>query len=123
MTLKILSFLIVILVTWFILDRNCYSPRAQIKMLWKEVHKLSELIYGTRSGYVPDCIKEKRTKLGKFINSLLDYYFDSEEDREYREENRYSDAVIEYEENIKRQVNRLLIQDEDWKRIEKLLNK
>ena len=66
MILKLLSFLAIILVTWFILDRYYYSPKNQIKRLWDKVHKLSELINKLDSDYIPDCIndspKDKRNK-------------------------------------------------------------
>jgi replication-associated recombination protein RarA len=127
MILKLLSFLAIILATWFILDQYYYSPKNQIKRLWNKVHKLSELINKLGSDYIPDYIsdspKDKINKIGKVINSLLDYHFDSEEDKEYIEENRYTDDSIKREEFIIKKANKFLIQEEDWEKIGKFLSK
>ena len=81
------------LMTWFVLDQNYYSPKAQIKRLWKRVHKLTGLKvkfegdsvaeYLCNGSYEKEISKEK-----KKINFLLDYYFDPEEDKEYIKNNK-----------------------------------
>ena len=62
--------------TWFILDDYYYSPKAQIKRLWKRVYKISSLM--NNSSYSIDTFEREKNKTGKLINSLLDYNFNSE---------------------------------------------
>lgn len=55
----------------------------------------------------------------------MDYHFDvdNDGDKEYIESNRYSDDYIEHEKFILKKVGALFVQDEDWEKIEKFLNK
>ena len=85
------------LITWFILEENYYTPKAQIKRLWKRIHRITASLpksYFDTDSSIPSYVYspwlEKRNQIGKVINSLLDYYFDKEEDKEYIKNNRYT---------------------------------
>ena len=80
--------------TWLLIHEVFYSPKAQIKRLWKEVfvltHKMSK--YNSSNSFVDSIVKDPYEKVihkkKQMINALLDYHFDLEEDQEYIEENR-----------------------------------
>lgn len=90
----ILIIFAIILITWEVVYNFFYSPKAQIKRLWKEVfiieHEISK--YNSEDSVADSFIKApyenaiRRKK--KMINALLNYCFNPEEDREYLEENR-----------------------------------
>lgn len=70
-----------------------YSPKAQVKRLWKQINKLNKLKIdcgndSTRDYIVNGSIHTAISNNKKKINILLDYYFDSEEDEEYISKNR-----------------------------------
>ncbi len=102
-----------------------YSPKARVKRLWGKIYRLSSIFKNPEvlPAYVTYPTELAKNKIGKEINSLLDNEFDPEEDKEYIETNKYTDPYIEHDEYVKKQVGRLLIQREDWEKIEKLLNK
>jgi hypothetical protein len=89
-----INFLFGGLVAWGLVYEFLYSPKARIKRLWKEVFLISSKIYeqkklseGTYDPLVRayEKIIEKKEKM---IGSLLEYYFDPEEDGEYIHENK-----------------------------------
>ncbi len=119
--------IVVSLMTWLILDNYYYSPKAQIKRLWKRVHKFSEFISvleeSNLPSYTSDSTKAEKRKLGRLINSLLDCHFDKEkeEDVNYIKDYKYVDDFIKNEEFILEKVKKIYIQEEDWDKIDKLL--
>jgi len=124
--LKIILIIIFIVIpTWYILNESFYSPKERIKRLRKKVHKYSDVINKLHTDVysIGEPYKIQRNKVGKVINSLLDYHFDQEEDKQYIEENRYTDEYTKHEDFIKKKIQSLLIQDEDWVKIENILNK
>ena len=90
----IFTSLISILITWWSIYELFYSPRARIKKLWEEVFSIASKIHDINKKYpegslfVIRAYEKEREKRDTMINTLLDYYFDPEEDREYVEENR-----------------------------------
>lgn len=76
-----------------------YSPKAQIKRLWKEIYKISFQIGKSKkifeNDYDPFAAECKKIidKKEKMINALLEYYFDPENDTEYIQENKPSDTL------------------------------
>ena len=80
--------------TWLLIHEVFYSPKAQIKRLWKEVfvltHRMSK--YNSDDSFVDSIAKDPYEKVihkkKQMINALLNYHFDPEEDQEYIKENR-----------------------------------
>jgi len=68
-----------------------YSPKAQIKKLWKNIQLIKSLT--PRSEYIPDIIYSEPDKriveFGERINWLLKYNFDPKKDKEYIEKNKW----------------------------------
>jgi hypothetical protein len=72
-----------------------YSPKAQVKRLWKQIHKLNQFIIDSGDDSVRDYLINDSTHKAiadhkKKINILLDYYFNEEEDQEFVKNNRPS---------------------------------
>jgi hypothetical protein len=72
-----------------------YSPKAQVKILWKQIYKLNQFIIDTGDDSVRDYLVNDSTRKAiadqkKKINILLDYYFNEEEDQEFAKNNRPS---------------------------------
>ena len=70
-----------------------YSPKAQVRRLWKQIHKVNQFKIDCGGDSVRDLIVNESvyttiSKQKKRINTLLDYYFDDEEDEKYRNKNR-----------------------------------
>lgn len=97
---NILEFLFIIGATWLVLDITFYSPKYQIKRLWKEVFRNAEeeeKITKKSEGKdlfayegIFSLFKSRSDRAGKLINALLDYHFpDTMENQEYLEENKY----------------------------------
>jgi len=124
MFINIIYIILLALIIWFFLDQEYYSPKARLKRLWKIVNKLSIEINKTSSGNfeINSAYLLQRNKVGKYINSILEYYFDPENDEEYMAENKYWDEYTQNEEFVKTKVKSLLIQKEDWDKIKKLLD-
>ena len=82
------------LTTWVFLYEYLYSPKARIRRLWNEIFVISHETgkHSSEDSVADSLIKESFEKAiqkkEKMINSLLDYYFDPEEDRGYIEENK-----------------------------------
>ncbi len=82
------------LVAWGVVYELLYSPRATIKRLWKEIftvsYKMGDIRKRLGENYndpltkAYERINEKKKKM---IKTLLEYYFDPEEDEEYIREN------------------------------------
>lgn len=106
---ELIFILLLICIGWWAGYIFWYSPKAQIKRLWKQIHQITfalekdkkehpDIIWGicrlVRVGwwifsYIADeSVIEKK---GKMINALLDYYFNQEEDAEFIEQNKYKD--------------------------------
>jgi len=65
-----------------------YSPKAQVKSLWKQIHKLTQFRLDCGNDSVRDSLVNSTTdklisEKKKRINILLDYDFDPEEDKEF----------------------------------------
>ena len=75
-----------IVLTWFVANELFHSPKARIKILWREIFKLTREItkYNSEDSVADSLIKKSYekaiSKKKKMINALLDYHFDSEED-------------------------------------------
>lgn len=94
---KIIFYTLIGFIGACIADSILFSPKAQIKELWKQIFKLSYKIGELRKKN-PEfdplsewLYTEESNKHGKMINALLEYHFDPENDKEYIEENRYSE--------------------------------
>jgi len=83
-----------VVITWIIINEVFYSPKARIKRLWKEIFTIAHKIgkYNSEDSVADSVVKEPYERViqkkKKMISSLLDYYFNPEEDQEYIEENR-----------------------------------
>lgn len=73
-----------------------YSPKAQVKRLWKKIYKLNQFKIdcgddSARDFLVNDSVYSNISNQKKKINILLNYYFDPEKDEDfinkYRPEN------------------------------------
>ncbi|KKS91487.1 MAG: hypothetical protein UV65_C0005G0019 [Parcubacteria group bacterium GW2011_GWF2_43_11] len=84
----------IISATWLLTYVYFYSPKARIERLWKEIFRITfrkkeqEKISRDICNPLVEEYEKMIRKRYKMINSLLDYYFDPEEDQEYIEENR-----------------------------------
>lgn len=80
-------------ITWFVTNELFYSPKAQIKRLWKEVFALTKELakYNGKDSVADSVVREPYEKAirkkKEMIRVLLDYHFDPEEDQEYIQKN------------------------------------
>lgn len=79
---------------WWVCYNFWYSPKAQIKRILKQMYKLPIKFSRMKRKYdQPEikinsaCIEQLKSR-NKFINALLDYYFEPEEEKEYIQEKR-----------------------------------
>jgi hypothetical protein len=93
--------------TWFFVYNFLYSPRAQINRILKQMFNIpiklrkSKQKLGDEDNYFYKECKKALTARYKIIISLLDYYFDPKEDKEYIEEKtNYAKTLLDNVENI-----------------------
>ena len=89
----IFTVVITITLTWWLLHEYIYSPKAQIKRLWKEIFEISETIaaFKKHEDVAPMDLSEFESQVKKrenVISALLSHHFDQEGDQEYIEGNR-----------------------------------
>lgn len=76
-------------ITWFLIHNIFYSPKAQIRILLRQMFnipiKLARIKskFGDENNYLYDNCKKALDIRYKVIVALIDYYFDPEEDTEY----------------------------------------
>lgn len=78
------------LLTWATLYEYVYSPKAQVRGLWKKVYKLAaELGEQRKAGEVFEPIayayQKKMDEIGAYINATLDYHLKDSEDKDDKE--------------------------------------
>lgn len=83
--------IILFLCLWWIIYNILYSPKARIRILQREIYRLpikTARLKRSRPDLADHLIKNCKNRISmkhKMTNVLLDYYFDTEEDKEYIE--------------------------------------
>lgn len=105
--MDIFIILLCIVGTWFLTYVFLYSPSAQVNRLSKQMFNIpiklarAKRKIGDEDNYFYDTCKKALNIRYKTIISLLDFYFDPEEDREYiKEKTDYAKALLDNVENI-----------------------
>ncbi len=97
----VITIAVTVAVTWIVLYYTLYSPKAQIRRLWKEIFEYARVIgkynnmkAGTSIAMEPAIrdLNTKSDKVGKVINVLLDYHYadtEDEQDKIFARDSRY----------------------------------
>lgn len=74
-----------------------YSPKSHIKRLWKDIewcaYEIAQMPKGEGRDMVAEAFKPRMDRARKLINSVLDYYYQEQNDEEtmrFVQENRYT---------------------------------
>ncbi len=100
----IMEILLTILITWFLIYNIFYSPRARVRILLRQMFNIPIKLARERrkldykENYLQSICEEALQLRYKLLMSLLNFYFDAENDKEYIEEKKgfaeaYLDAI------------------------------
>ena len=84
-------FILGAIITFLVMNGYLYTPKNQVKRLWKRILSLTKKLrdltesYPKDREYFADIYNEEINRAKKLIKAILDYYFDPEGDREFIE--------------------------------------
>jgi len=105
--MNFITIFLCVIFTWFLTYHLLYSPRAEIRTLLRQMFnipiKLSKAKrkIGDEDNYFYNTCKKALEIRYKMIITLLDFYFNPEEDKEYIEEKiSYAKTLLDNVENV-----------------------